>query len=37
MKPLVPNLRVEDLDTGHWIMLEKPDEVNKILEDFIEG
>jgi len=37
MKPFVPNLRVENLDTGHWMTLEKPDEVNNVLKEFIEG
>ena len=32
----VPNLQVKELATGHWVQLEKPDEVNKILKDFIE-
>lgn len=32
----VRNLQVKELATGHWVQLEKPDEVNKILKDFIE-
>jgi soluble epoxide hydrolase / lipid-phosphate phosphatase len=36
MRPLVPDLKVENLDGGHWLQLEKADEVNKILEEFIE-
>lgn len=34
MKPVVPNLKVEKQNTGHWIMLEEPDETNRILEEF---
>lgn len=30
------DLRVENLDTGHWVYLEKPDEVNTILKRFFE-
>ncbi|KAG4427922.1 hypothetical protein IFR05_016593, partial [Cadophora sp. M221] len=26
-----------DVDAGHWIMLEKPEETNKILRRFVEG
>lgn len=37
MRPLVPDLKVETLSGGHWLQLEKADEVNKILEEFIEG
>ncbi|MCJ1291122.1 hypothetical protein MMC34_002665 [Xylographa carneopallida] len=36
MRPLVPDLRVEHLDGGHWLQLEKADEVNEILEEFME-
>ena len=35
-RPWVPNLQVKELATGHWVQLEKPDEFNKILKDFIE-
>ncbi|KAI9739920.1 MAG: hypothetical protein M1818_004976 [Claussenomyces sp. TS43310] len=34
MKPFAPNLVNKKLTTGHWIMLEQPDEVNKMLEEF---
>jgi len=30
-------LRVVDVDAGHWIMLEKAEETNQILEEFFEG
>lgn len=30
-------LKVVDLDAGHWIMLEKSEETNKVLQEFFEG
>lgn len=30
-------LKVVDVDAGHWIMLERPDELNKALEEFINA
>ena len=36
MRPLVPDLKVKNVNGGHWLQLEKADEVNKILEEFIE-
>ena len=36
MRPLVPDLKVEHVNGGHWLQLEKADEVNKILEEFME-
>jgi soluble epoxide hydrolase/lipid-phosphate phosphatase len=36
MRQLVPDLKVENVIAGHWLQLEKADEVNKILEEFIE-
>ncbi|KAG0650173.1 Cytosolic epoxide hydrolase 2 [Hyphodiscus hymeniophilus] len=36
MRPHVPDLRVEKVDGGHWLQLEKPDEVNRILDEFLE-
>lgn len=35
MRPLVPDLKVESVNGGHWLQLEKADEVNKILEGFM--
>lgn len=35
-RPWVENLQVKELATGHWVQLEKPDELNKVLKDFIE-
>jgi soluble epoxide hydrolase/lipid-phosphate phosphatase len=37
MRPLVQDLRVERVDGGHWIQMERKEEVNGILEGFIEG
>ena len=37
MRPLAPDLKVEHVDGGHWLQLEKADEVNKILGEFMEG
>lgn len=37
MRPFVPDLKVESVNGGHWLQLEKADEVNKILEEFILG
>lgn len=34
MRPYVKNLKVESVETGHWLQLEKPDEVNQRLERF---
>jgi len=36
MKPFAPDLRVENVDGGHWLQLEKAKEVNTILEKFVE-
>ncbi|OKL62631.1 hypothetical protein UA08_01902 [Talaromyces atroroseus] len=36
MRPLVPDLKVEKVNGGHWLQLEKADEVNKIMEKFME-
>ena len=35
-KPFVQMLEIKQVDTGHWLQLEKPDEVNHILKDFLE-
>ena len=29
--------RYERLDAGHWLMLDRPDEVNRLLVDFLAG
>jgi len=36
MKPNAPHLEVKNLDAGHWIQLEKPDETNEILGAIFE-
>ncbi|KAF5243585.1 hypothetical protein FANTH_8164 [Fusarium anthophilum] len=35
MRPFVPDLTVEQVAGGHWLQLEKPDEVNEILDEFV--
>ncbi|KAF4943799.1 hypothetical protein FGADI_13156 [Fusarium gaditjirri] len=35
MLPFVPDLKVEQVAGGHWLQLEKPDEVNEILDKFV--
>ncbi|KAF5704851.1 epoxide hydrolase [Fusarium globosum] len=35
MRPFVPDLTVEQITGGHWLQLEKPDEVNEILDKFV--
>eukprot|EP00037_Helgoeca_nana_P002501 m.34243 g.34243 ORF g.34243 m.34243 type:complete len:64 (+) comp12634_c0_seq1:102-293(+) len=37
MAAAVPNCSVRWLDCGHWIQMEKADEVNAILVDFLTG
>ncbi len=32
-----PNMRLETLDTGHWVHAEKPSETVKLIEDFVKG
>jgi pimeloyl-ACP methyl ester carboxylesterase len=34
MEPFTPKLASKKLAAGHWIMLEKPDEVNEVLDRF---
>ncbi|KAL8833509.1 MAG: hypothetical protein Q9170_004226 [Blastenia crenularia] len=36
MKPFAKDMVVERLDCGHWLQLEKPDEVNGILKTFFD-
>ena len=36
MRPHVPDLKVEKVNGGHWLQLEKADEVNQILDKFVE-
>jgi pimeloyl-ACP methyl ester carboxylesterase len=35
MRPFVADLTVEQVAGGHWLQLEKPDEVNEILDKFV--
>ncbi|KAK0118184.1 hypothetical protein ONS95_012489 [Cadophora gregata] len=37
MKPYAPKLEVEKLESGHWVMLERKDEVNELLGKFAEN
>ena len=38
MKPFVRgNFTTKHVDAGHWLMLEKADEANAILEEFFVG
>lgn len=37
MKAYVADLTWKEVDAGHWLQLEKSDEVNGILEDFFNG
>jgi pimeloyl-ACP methyl ester carboxylesterase len=34
---LCTNATVHDIDTGHWAMLEKPDEINALIDGFLTG
>lgn len=36
MRPLASELKIEKVEGGHWLQLEKVNEVNAILETFIE-
>jgi len=31
------NLRIKQLETGHWVQLEQPSKVNEFLQEFIES
>ena len=37
MKPWVKDLTVKEIESGHWVTLEKPDELNETLRQFIEA
>lgn len=37
MRPFVKNLKVEQVDTGHWAQVEKPAEINNMLQTFFEA
>ena len=36
-RPFIKDLQVKQVGTGHWLQLEKPNEVNEILKNFFEG
>lgn len=36
LKEYCHNLRIEMVETGHWLMLEKPDRINTLLKGFFE-
>ena len=36
MRPFVKDLKIEHVDSGHWVQLEKPEKVNRILATFLE-
>ena len=36
-RPLIDNLSVRDVASSHWLQLEKPNELNKILEEHFIG
>lgn len=36
MDKFIPNLTVEQVNTSHWAMWEKPEEVNSILEKWFK-
>lgn len=35
-KPYAEDLRIESIDTAHWLQLEKPDETNALLKSFFD-
>ena len=35
-RPFFKDLRVETVETGHWLHLEKPEEVNRMLAEFLD-
>lgn len=37
MPQFCPDLTVEEFDASHWLMWEKPDEINAALERFLES
>lgn len=37
LKEFFPNMKLEVLDTGHWVHAEKPNEFKKMVVDFILG
>jgi pimeloyl-ACP methyl ester carboxylesterase len=37
LEPHVPNLRIAHLDASHWVHIDEPEEVNRLLVEFFEG
>ena len=37
MKKNIPNLAIEQVDTAHWALWEKPEEVNDILKNWLKS
>lgn len=37
MKKNIPNLAIEQVDTAHWVLWEKPEEVNDILKNWLKS
>ncbi|KAF8995114.1 Alpha/Beta hydrolase protein [Cyathus striatus] len=35
MKSYADNLEIKEIDTSHWVMFEKPDDLNETLDEFI--
>ena len=36
-RPYAPDLRVREVDSGHFLMVERAEEVNEALRGFVEG
>ena len=36
MRPHVRDLKVVIVDAGHWLQLQKPENINKIIKEFLE-
>ncbi|KAF8813461.1 mitochondrial protein [Phlegmacium glaucopus] len=37
LRAFFPNMRMEELDAGHWVHAEKPNEFRKLVVDFLRG
>ena len=37
MQQYVQNLKVVEVKAGHWLQLQIPDDINKLLHEFLEG
>jgi len=37
MSKHIPNLTLQQVNTAHWALWEKPEEVNVILEEWLKG